>query len=69
MTVADLINRLSAYEPETEVLVQDPSEGIWQLHPCLGEACEGEYVVIMATAKEPVPDELRTPHPLPREEK
>ena len=48
MTVGELRRRLEAYDDEQIVLLQGPNEELWPLHPCLGEAEEGNVVVIMS---------------------
>jgi len=51
MTVGELRSHLDSYEDSHPVLLQGPSEELWPLHPCLGEADEGAVVVIMAATR------------------
>jgi hypothetical protein len=51
MTVDELRKRLDVYHGDTPVMLQDPeAEHLWHLYPVLGEADDGDIVVIMAAS-------------------
>lgn len=56
MTVAELIERLSVFEDDTEVYVQGPDDQIWPMADWVGDDGDEQVFVIAAQ---------RTPHAKP----